>query len=293
MKKIAFLFLTIGNPNFPKIWNAYFKNHRDKYNIYIHAKNPEQLTWKKSRLIKNLQETGWGFITRAYIELLKEAYKDPDNYKFITISESCVPIQSFDNFYEDVINDDRSWIKNMKISKYNYEVRINPQTTKPKPHYFLKNYARFCLNREHVALLLSKEKELEFFHNMHVGDEFFLTLLCTATKNSHCTLKNYKDFAVTYDDWEYVNKKKIEIKNQIRKLYELQESKNVNKSNNIMTLKKLHDDIAKNPKTIIDVADDLDKIKSSTSYFYRKFAPTSNIEKYWKDIINSTLHRRH
>jgi hypothetical protein len=278
MKKIAFLFLVLNNPNFPKIWDSYFRGHKEKYNIYIHPKYPSQTTWKKKCIINNLQETEWGFITKAYIELLKIAYENPDNYKFVTISESCVPIQSFEQFYNDCINDPRSWIKTMKISKYNYEARINPQKTTPKPKYFLKNYARFCLNRIHVNLLLSKSRELEFFHKMHVGDEFFLSVLYP--------LKNYKDFAVTYDDWEYVEEEKKKIKDKIRLLYEKQESDKINRSEEILKERKIYNNIAKNPKTIIKVEDDLDKIKLCKSYFYRKFSKDSNIQKYWKDIIN-------
>ena len=82
--------------------------------------------------------------------------------------------------------------------------------------------ARFCLNREDTGLLISKSKELEFFHKMHVGDEFFFTVLHPLT--------NIRDFAVTYDDWDYVKIKKKEIKNKIKSLYEIQEKKNVDKS---------------------------------------------------------------
>lgn len=277
MQKIAFLFLVIDNPNFLKIWNSYFRGNKDKYNIYIHSKYPDKLTWKKKNLINNLVDTEWGFITRAYIELLEESYKDKDNIKFITISESCIPIQSFDNFYEDAINDKRSWIKSMHLSKYNYEARINPQKTKPKPQHFIKNYARFCLNRIHVKLLLEKKKELEFFHNMQVGDEYFLSVLYP--------LKNYKDFAVIYDDWEYIEKEKKKIKNEKRILYEIQEKKGINKSKELEELEEKFRMIAKSPKTIMNVEEDLDKIKECSSYFYRKFAKNSNIEKYWKDII--------
>ena len=277
MKKIAFLFLVIDNPNFPKIWDSYFRGHKDKYNIYIHPKYPLQTTWKKKNIINNLHETGWGFITKAYIELLKVAYENPDNYKFVTISESCIPIQSFEQFYNDCINDPNSWIKTMKISKYNYESRIKLQENKLKPQYFLKTYARFCLNRTHVKLLLLKSKELEFFHKMHIGDEFFLSVLYP--------LKNYKDFAVTYDDWDYVDKQKREIKNKIKEYYEIQENKDINKSKNIKILRNLYNNISKNPKTIINVEDDLDKIKNCKSYFYRKFSKDSNIDKYWKSII--------
>lgn len=279
MKKIAFLFLTIENPNFPKLWDKYFRNNKDKFTIYLHPKFPDKVTWKRRNIINNLQETGWGFITRAYIELLKEAYKDENNYKFITISESCVPIQSFDNFYSDVINDSRSWIKSMPIKAYDYKARINIQETKPKPKVFLKNYARFCLNREHVKILISSE--LNFFHKMHVGDEFFLSVLYP--------LKNVKDFDVIYDDWEFVIEKQKQIKNQKRLLYEEQEIKKINKTKELNELNKEYQAISKNPKTIINVEDDLDKINNCKSYFYRKFSVKSNIEKYWKQIIDYHL----
>jgi hypothetical protein len=277
MKKIAFLFLVLDNPNFPKIWNSYFRGHKDKYNIYIHPKYPEKCTWHKSNIIKELHPTAWGFITRAYMALLEEAFKDKDNYKFVTISESCVPIQTFDKFYEETINDPNSWIKNMKISRYNWEQRLLINANSKK---ILKNYARFCLSRNHVELLLKKKEELEFFHKMHVGDEFFLTVLYP--------LKNYKDFEVTYDDWDYKKKLGKEIKDKIRELYIIQEKNpKIDKSTNILKYKKEFNNISANPKSIINVEEDLEKIKKCSSFFYRKFPKDSNIEKYWKDIIKS------
>jgi len=282
MKKIAFLFLTFDNPNFPKIWNSYLKRHSDKYSIYIHPKYPEKVTWKKNKIIKNLQETAWGFITRAYMELLKEAYKDTDNYKFVSISESCVPIQSFEIFYKACMDDQRSLIKISQISRYDWEERLFMRDYKKRENAkkIIKHYARFCLNREHIKLLLSKEKALEYFHKMHVGDEFFLSVLYP--------LKNYKDFAVTYDDWEFIEKRGKEIKNLIRKLYIEQEKSNkVDKSSNILKYQKEYENTMKNPKTITDVKPDLEKIKKCDSFFYRKFAKDSNIEKYWKEIIKA------
>ena len=278
MKKIAFLFLIIDNPNFPKIWNSYFRGHSEEYSIYIHPKYPDKLIWKKKSLITNLKETAWGFITRAYLELLKEAYKDPDNYKFVTISESCIPITTFDKFYKDCISDQRSWIKSMELKKYDYEGRLNLEKTKPKPKHFIKNYARFCLNREHVKELLSKERELEFFHRMQVGDEYFLSVLYP--------LKNTRDYAVTYDDWDYINKIKKNIKNKIRLLWEKQEKEKIDTTKERQKLQEEYNEIAKSPKTITIVTkEDLENIKNCKSYFYRKFSKKSDIEKYWKDII--------
>ena len=278
MKQIAFLFLTIENPNFTKLWDSYFRNQSSKYNLYFHPKYPEKVTWKKSKIIKNLKETGWGFIVEAYFELLKAAFENKNNIKFVTISESDVPIKDFDTFYNDCINDERSWIKFLKIKKYNWEERIKKQPKNGKPPFFIKHYARFCLNRKHVEELLSKYEELKFFMKMHVGDEFFLSVLHP--------IKNVKNFAVTYDDWEYVHELGIKIKDEKRKIYEKQEKNGKNRSNQLKKLQNEYNQISKNPKTIIDVEEDLDKIKECKSYFYRKFDKKSNIEKYWKKIIN-------
>jgi len=263
MKKIAFLFLIIDNPYFPKIWDKYFKNNKGKYNIYIHPKFPEKLTWKKKCMIKNLKETSWGFITEAYRELFKEAYKDKDNYKFVAITESCVPIQSFDNFYNTAISEPNSWIRLMRLTRYDREIRLKVDGN------FIKHSASFCLNRQHVKLLLIRKKQMSFFHKIPSGDEFFLSTLQP--------LKNYTDFPVTYYDWDWTNEQLQIIKNKM---------KHTQNEDEYVKLKQEFESIAKHPKTIVNVKEDLDKIKNCKSFFYRKFDRTSNIEKYWKKIIS-------
>lgn len=279
MHKIAFLFLTIDNPHFPKLWDSYFRGNKEKYSLYIHPKNREKVTWKNKNIIKNLQETEWGFIVHAYIELFRDAYQDPKNQKFVTISESDVPIQRFSKFYDECMSDDRSWIKFKKIKNYNWKERINKQPKKDRPKHFIKHLARFCLNREHVKQLLQKNKEqqLAFFYNMHVGDEFFLSVLYP--------IHNVRNFAVTYDDWDYVNIELQKIKDNKKKLYELQEKNGKNYSHSLKELQNLYNQIAKNPKSITNVRDDLEFIKQCPSYFYRKFTKKSNISDYWKEII--------
>jgi len=273
IKKIAFLFLTIKNVNFPNIWNKFFFGNENKFTIYIHAKYPNEVTWYKECIIKNLVETEWGLIVKAYIELLKEAIKDKQNYKFIFLSESCIPIQSFNNFYKAATYDNLSWIKLMPISNYDYNARLNKLNDK-----FIKHYSRCMLSRYHVNKLLKKEKELDFFYKMRVGDEFYLSVLVPLTK--------IKDFPVTFDDWEYIDKLRHKIKKKIKKLYDEQETfKQINNTTKIKKLQEEFNNISKNPKTIIDVESDFNNIKKCQSFFYRKFDVKSNIEKYWDKII--------
>lgn len=285
MKKIAFLFLIIDNPNFPDIWDYYFKNNENKINIYIHPKYPKSHTWKPDYIIENLQPTGWGFIVDAYMELFRVAFKNKENFKFITISESCIPIKPFDELYEEIINNNLyvSFIKKMNISRYDYEVRLSKNIKEEFKNNLIKHYARMCLSRNHVERLLSNKSKVEMFSKMLVGDEFFLS--------SITPLKNYKNFAITFDDWEYVDNLKKKIKNRIKLLYEEQE-KFSNSMNNekIKLLKEEYNDIAKNPKTIIKVSkEDLTNMKNTESFFYRKFDKKSNIKKYISIFIQNKL----
>ena len=275
--KIAFLFLTLDNPNFPDIWNFYFKDHQDKINIYIHPKYPEKVTWQKDKIINNLKETKWGFIVDAYKSLFRQALLDKSNVKFITISESCVPIKPFNKLYNDLTkNLDESLIKLLPITNYDWNARLTQEIkTKIRKKNLIKHYARMCLSRHHIKKLLISDK-LNLFTQMHVGDEFFLS--------SITPINNFKDIAVTFDDWDYVEKQKKEIKNKIKLLYEEQEENTLQNINNTEKIKELRDqfnNIAKNPKNIIKVTkDELNNMKTINSYFYRKFDKTSNIEKY-------------
>jgi hypothetical protein len=282
--KIAFLFLIIDNPNFPEVWDYYFNNNYDKINIYIHPKYPENHTWKPECIIKNLQPTKWGFIVDAYMELFKEASKNSDNIKFVTISESCLPIKPFSVFYNSVIIEkpNVSLIKIMKISKYDYDIRLSNDIKKQFNTHLIKHYARMCLSKYHVNKLISHQDKVKIFSKMHVGDEFFLS--------SITPLKYYNDFAVTHDDWEYVHKIKTQIKDMIKLLYEKQEKnntkKNIDYTKKIIELKNKFNDIAKNPKNIVEVTiEDINNIKKTKSFFYRKFDKKSDIKNYIFNFI--------
>jgi predicted DNA binding CopG/RHH family protein len=284
MYKIAFLFLTLHNPNIPEIWNLYFKGNEKYFNIYIHTKFPEQVSWKRNNIIKNLKKTEWGFIVSAYMSLFKTALLDKENIKFITISESCLPIKPFKMLYEFIMNEKKqSFIKFTKISKYDYSARLN-DNIKKKCSNLIKHYARMCLSRYHVKqLFISENKQkIKLFTKMHVGDEFFLSSILTNN-----TIKYSKDFAITHDDWDYVINKRNEYNIKIKKLYEKQESDNIDYSNEILQLQKIRDDFSKNPKSITIVSsDDLDNIKNTSSFFYRKFTINSDIIQYY---YNNTI----
>lgn len=291
-RKIAFLFLIIDDINHPDIWSKYFENNFDKINIYVHPKNPQNVKtpWLKQNIIKKLVNTEWGFITNAYYNLFEEAFKNKNNIKFVTISESCLPLQSFHNFYNDIFtkNDIRtSFVKFQPVTRYDLISRIKNQPSFNMFKTYVKHYARFCLSRYHVEKLLTLHNEFNFFNNMHVGDEFFLTML-KATPNYDF----FKDYEITYDDWDYIINERQQLNLEIKKMYELIDSQkysdNINKIivNEIENKKIFRDNISKNPKTYnVVTIDDYHKALKSGAYFWRKFPKTVIIPKFIIEML--------
>nr|QFG73644.1 MAG: core-2/I-branching enzyme [Megaviridae environmental sample] len=278
--KIAFLFLCISDIHFPKSWEQFFKHNEGKYSIYCHPKYPRHVKtpWLKTCIIENLVETGWGFITRAYEMLLREACKDPQNIKFITISESCIPVKPFSHVYNRIFqyNLKTSFIKQMRVSKYDFNERIKTQSNYHKIKHFTKHYARFCLSQYHVKKLLN-HPQLEFFHKMHVGDEFFLTCLLP--------WDYVIDFDITFDDWDSVSKIVIDYNKRIKRLYDEQEKNlNINNKKQIKQLQAERDNIRKNPKSFYKISNStLIQMENTKCFFFRKFPMDSEIYRYIDD----------
>lgn len=281
--KVAFLFVVLDNPNFPRVWDSYFSGHEEQINIYIHPKYPQRNTWHNSCVIKNIQDTSWGFIVSAYLALLSVAIEDPSNMKFIFVSESCLPVKSFNDMYSRItLNEEESFVKYMPVKRYDIENRISSKIMEAiKTRKLIKHYARMCLSRLHVKQLLYKYNSslLNMFRKMHVGDEFFLS---TISPIQNCT-----SLAVVFDDWDSVEIQKTGIKSSIRSLYEQQErDTEFDCTDAIVALKRHYEDIAKNPKTIYSVSQaDLNGMKRTRSFFYRKFAKSSDVERYIFEII--------
>jgi hypothetical protein len=293
--KIAFLYLTRNNVNFPEIWKQYFIGNEDKVNLYIHPKETQNIGWLKENVIQNRVHTEWGFITEAYFSLLREAMKNPENMKFVVISESCLPLKSFSTFYDFLLKDDirTSYIKFLPISRYDFTERIQTQNEYQKYGKFVKHYARFCLSRYHVEKLFfqSLPSDLIFFNRMHVGDEFFLTLL-----HPKPNVDFIRDFEITYDNWEKVNEQKNIINAEIKDLYELIEQSPDNGREEytqcIEDIKQIKNKLISNPYSYVKVTQQIveDALKKE-SFFWRKFPENSNVVKYFYKVTSGAISR--
>lgn len=157
-KKIAFCFLIYNEINHEELWNTFFKDvDQQKYNIYIHYKENRKLQYFDKYKIKDCVETKWAdkSLVKASNKLFKTAYEsDTANYKFILLSNSCVPFKSFEYIYSQLTENDKGYINsfNLKDCTYNCATKLN----KAYPHFFSKCSQWVIFNRlliEKLALV--------------------------------------------------------------------------------------------------------------------------------------------
>jgi len=188
--KIAFLFLTYNNLKRPDIWNKFFgiddnnnnsnkSKYSNKYTIYNHAKESDKVTdiLLKDRHIPEHIETCWGCFgtVEANILMMKEALKDPLNKKFILVSDSCIPILSFDKFYNEVMKDDKS-----RINIHNFNDLINRYDNIVDPDFLkdeftIHNAQGLTFNRYHSTLLVNSllKYKNKWINVLNVDEHYF------------------------------------------------------------------------------------------------------------------------
>lgn len=209
MFKIAFLFLTLSSIYHEAHWLDFFKGNEAKYSIYIHSKEPlEDSSPFKRYEIEEKEETTWLNTMRAQLLLLKEALKDPNNEKFIFLSESTIPFYDFQTVYDRVMETSKSifpYISNdihLDPSRsgtfWNYHNYQPRRDMHPIPRRFqYKSPQWVILNRKHAELMANDTKYIDIISQIICDNEHYVPTVL-AIKN---LLHEVQQDQTTYDDW--------------------------------------------------------------------------------------------
>eukprot|EP00249_Psilotum_nudum_P018789 c26962_g1_i2 orf=806-1984(+) len=114
--KIAFMFLTKGPLPLAPLWERFFNGHQKFYSIYVHSPPGYKLEVSPSSVFHGRQipsqTTQWGDITMCDGErrLLANALLDFANERFILLSETCIPLHSFQLIYSHLIFAQHSFV---------------------------------------------------------------------------------------------------------------------------------------------------------------------------------------
>jgi hypothetical protein len=173
-KKIAFCFMVYDKINHEEVWKKFFESaDRNKYNIYIHYKENVETQFDKYKL-KNCIDTKWGDVSlvKASNLLFRTAFEnDPANYKFVLVSNSCIPLKSFDYMYNFLTKDDKGYINQVEPSEYYKTFDLY----KKDPALFGKSGQFVILNRKIVEkLAFIDDAELDAnLQGMNLVDEIY------------------------------------------------------------------------------------------------------------------------
>ncbi len=243
-KKIALLFLIKDDINKIDLWYNFIKNiDVNKYSIYIHYKNDNKLKYFNKYKLKETIPTKWGDISLVQAQklLLKEAYKDKTNYKFIFLSDTCIPIKSFNYIYDFLTKNNNSYFNTEIIKNENY-----------------KTFQWFILNREHTQIIINDTTQIKLFENTFAPDEtyFLTTLRKNINNNNNLIINKVSANFTTFVNWG----------DKFLYLFKLDDFNNSYKSFNSIKTKKNG-----SPYTYVDIDDkELNYLVNSTKCLFMR-----------------------
>ena len=192
-KKVAFLSLNYQSFENEELMGRFFcEEHKDKYNLYIHNKEPiVGSIFEKYCIPENYKvETEWGkySLVLATIRLMKYALQDPDNEKFILISNSHCPLHSIDKICEKIwshfplMSFDRSIVGKFDAS-CRYDLILDPSKIHLNPFkressLFVAQW--FMCNRSDAEFFVANEARLRSWFNLNRrtwADESYFSMI--------------------------------------------------------------------------------------------------------------------
>jgi len=170
--KVAYLFLTYGDINHPRLWERYFQGHDDTTVICCHAADRDSVStpFLKDNLIPYWVSTDWGKIglVIAQLELTRHALRDPLVERLVLCSGSCVPIKTYSRAYDSLFEHDKSWLTMHR----QYIARMSKVTHLDQASH-RKNSQWVMLTRQH-AMMLVRCNYISDFTRCVIPDEHYV-----------------------------------------------------------------------------------------------------------------------
>jgi hypothetical protein len=199
MKKIALMFLTRGELFNSDIWESFFDENL--FNVYIHPDMNHRLEKFNNFQISNLVHKARGYNILASLELLKEAFKNKDNYKFVLLSEDCIPIKDKETFYNYCIKDNLSNIRYGQTWFNRGDYRFINEVDKENQ---MANADWWMLNRENAFSIINNEDDIKNIYSKYAinGEHAPSTIIKLSGQLNDKFVKN-KD--ILYENYTFID----------------------------------------------------------------------------------------
>lgn len=129
-QKVAFLFLTMKDLAWPKLWQSFFSSATaGDYSIYVHqaalkdgpdAEHPLPLA-EFGALSVPWVKTAWCALFGVEVAILSAALADPSNVQFVFVSDTTVPLKSFAYVHQQLVQNSPTTSKFCLAEPASYE----------------------------------------------------------------------------------------------------------------------------------------------------------------------------
>lgn len=214
MKKVAFCFLIYDSIHHEELWNLFFSDvDPSRYSIYIHYKTDKPLKFFERYKLKQCIPTKYCDMTivLAYNILFREAYQDEENYKFVILSGSCIPLKSFDHVYNKLTLDHYGYFNVCPQSQCfpNCDSLLSVMEKK----YISKAHNWFILNRKLVKNLCFDKDEIvkKLYQKIYAPEEYFYYtyIKILNLEDEIRTTENESNGATTFTNWQGMDYKYV------------------------------------------------------------------------------------
>lgn len=172
--KIAYLFIARNRLPLDLVWDAFFKADKEEnFSIYIHSrpgflfnKATTRSAYFYDRQISDSIQVDWGEATMILAEriLLRNALEDPNNQRFVFLSDSCIPLYNISYTYDYIMSTPNSFVDSFADTK---DGRYNPKMDPVVPvHNWRKGSQWVVLTRKHAEVVVKDDAVLPVFQ-MH------------------------------------------------------------------------------------------------------------------------------
>lgn len=172
--KVAFLFLTVGPVRHEHVWAKYFAGNESKCSVYVHSMN----TFPKTSyffpfLISERVHTTWANTMDAQVALLRAAHHDKGNEKFVFLSESTIPLCTFDKAYAHLMSHTKSEFCILANPHGTSRVCSRKQELLKTVGKLYKNSQWIVLNRAHAQLMVDDQLVRPLFSDFMCDNEHY------------------------------------------------------------------------------------------------------------------------
>ncbi|OMO70901.1 Glycosyl transferase, family 14 [Corchorus capsularis] len=187
--KIAFMFLTKGPLPLAPLWDRFFKGHKGRYSIYVHALPgyvagyPPSSVFHRRQIPSQMVEWGKMSMCEAERRLIANALLDISNEWFILLSESCIPLHNFSIIYHYISRSRHSFMGSFDepgpYGRGRYDQRMEPEVTLSQ---WRKGSQWFEVNRRLAISIIEDDIYFPKFKEFcqpacYVDEHYFPTML--------------------------------------------------------------------------------------------------------------------